>query len=217
MIPVAALRIRTCVRGVSTGGARITTTTETPMSLYRKRYRVKPVRLVDWDYRRAGWYFVTICTKDHYPWFGQIDAGEMSHSAIGAIAHRYLLDIPLHTNNAAIDIVQVMPDHLHAIIVIEEVPVIEPGVQALCSQSSPPDNCTSPMSAISPGAGSLSTIVRSYKSAVTRWCRRHGHHDFAWKARFHDHIIRDERALEHIRDYIRNNPANWDPTRKGRG
>ena len=65
------------------------------------------------------------------------------------------------------------------------------------------------MSAISPKAGSLSAIVRSYKSAVTCWAGLNGYDSFAWQARFHDHIIRDEAELNRIRRYIHDNPLNW--------
>ncbi len=60
-----------------------------------------------------------------------------------------------------------------------------------------------------PKAGSLSAIVRSYKSAVTRWAGLNGYDSFAWQARFHDHIIRDEPELNRIRRYIQDNPLKW--------
>jgi REP element-mobilizing transposase RayT len=58
------------------------------------------------------------------------------------------------------------------------------------------------------GKNTLSSIVGSYKSAVTKHAHRLKY-DFAWQSRFHDHIIRDERSYENIRNYIINNPANW--------
>jgi hypothetical protein len=65
------------------------------------------------------------------------------------------------------------------------------------------------MSAISPNPGSISTIVRSYKSAVTQWARRNGCPDFAWQPRFYDRIVRNRRALRRIRRYIVANPTRW--------
>ena len=69
----------------------------------------------------------------------------------------------------------------------------------------PTDNSKS---AISPKSNSISTIMRSYKSAVTKHAHRLGY-DFEWQARFHDHIIRDERAYGKIANYIRANVSNW--------
>ena len=66
------------------------------------------------------------------------------------------------------------------------------------------------MSRISPQPGSLATIIRSYKSAVTRWCRHNGYSEFAWQSRFYDHIIRDEESLHILRLYILNNPSKWE-------
>ena len=63
---------------------------------------------------------------------------------------------------------------------------------------------------VPPGPGSLGAIVRSYKSAVTRWYRMNGYASFAWQPRFYDHVIRDEAALQNIRRYILDNPAKWE-------
>ena len=65
------------------------------------------------------------------------------------------------------------------------------------------------MGEISPKSGSIPTIIRSYKSAVTKICNQQNL-DFKWQPRFHDSIIRDERALNGIRYYIKiTNPEKW--------
>jgi hypothetical protein len=64
------------------------------------------------------------------------------------------------------------------------------------------------MAAISPKSGTISTIIRSFKSVVSK----NGHlihADFNWQPRFHDHIIRDAQSFERIQNYIANNPLNW--------
>lgn len=65
------------------------------------------------------------------------------------------------------------------------------------------------MATISPKSGSVSTIIRSYKSAVSKHAHRMGF-DFAWQTRFHDHIIRDGESFQRIQSYIRENPMKWD-------
>jgi len=60
-------------------------------------------------------------------------------------------------------------------------------------------------SSISPSYGSLATIIRSYKSAVTNRARCI-EPSFAWQSKFHDHIIRTNAGLSRIRTYIKNNP-----------
>ena len=55
---------------------------------------------------------------------------------------------------------------------------------------------------------SLSTIIRSYKSAVSK-SAHDACFDFGWQSRFHDHIIRNNESLLRIEQYIINNPAQW--------
>jgi len=68
------------------------------------------------------------------------------------------------------------------------------------------------MSDISPKSHSISTIIRSYKSAVTKHANRLNL-KCKWQTRFHDHIIRNEESFDRISNYIINNPANWDKDR----
>ncbi len=60
-----------------------------------------------------------------------------------------------------------------------------------------------------PGKNSISTIVGSYKSAVSKHAYRLGF-EFEWQTRFHDRIIRDEQAFLNISNYIINNPKKWE-------
>ena len=59
------------------------------------------------------------------------------------------------------------------------------------------------------GKNSISSIVGSYKSAVTKHARRLGF-DFFWQSRFWDNIIQDEKAYQKISNYIIHNPTNWE-------
>ena len=79
-------------------------------------------------------------------------------------------------------------------------------VQTLHATSLPPKNET--MANISPKSNSIATIIRSYKSAVTKHANRLKLQN-GWQTRFHDHIIRNELEYQQITDYIINNPAKW--------
>ncbi len=59
------------------------------------------------------------------------------------------------------------------------------------------------------GKNTLSSIVGSYKSAVSKHIHRLGY-EFHWQSRFHDHVIRDEETYYKIKNYIQNNPSKWD-------
>ncbi|MGB3849892.1 MAG: hypothetical protein WA958_07980 [Tunicatimonas sp.] len=54
----------------------------------------------------------------------------------------------------------------------------------------------------------MASIIRGFKIGVTKNARLIDP-DFAWQPRFHDHIIRDERAFHRISNYIQTNPARW--------
>lgn len=103
--------------------------------------------------------------------------------------------IPHHFAHADVDHFVVMPNHVHGIIVIHH-----------SSETFTPEQFGKPVSA------SISTIVRSYKSIVTREINklRQSQGNRVWQSRFHDHIIRSETALNKIREYVLYNPALWE-------
>jgi putative transposase len=57
--------------------------------------------------------------------------------------------------------------------------------------------------------GSISSIIRSYKAAVTRLCGQGGLKRFRWQRNYYEHIIRDGDDLDRIRAYIAGNPDKW--------
>ena len=63
-----------------------------------------------------------------------------------------------------------------------------------------------------PVSGSLSTIVRAVKSASTKQINklRNSPGQELWQRNYYEHIIRDEKDLNRIRKYIKNNPAKWE-------
>jgi hypothetical protein len=58
------------------------------------------------------------------------------------------------------------------------------------------------------GKNTISSIVGSYKSIVTKTSRQ-THSDFGWQSRFHDHIIRNSKSFDIIQNYIFENPLKW--------
>lgn len=177
--------------------------------MFRNTYRVPSARLSGRNYALPGLYFVTICTKNRIPWFGDIHDQTMHLSDVGRIAHTYWNDIPTHFPFIRLDRFVIMPDHVHGIIVIGETsktntvriykpdPVETPYGASLQRQTWQP-SC-------------LGVIVNQFKSAVTRSCRKNGNNDFAWQPRFHDHIIHSNHERNRIAQYIMNNPAQWKP------
>jgi putative transposase len=60
-----------------------------------------------------------------------------------------------------------------------------------------------------PGKFSISTVIGSFKSSVTKTAKR-VNHQFGWQSGFHDRIIRNEIILNKVRNYIIENPARWE-------
>ncbi|MBI3787299.1 MAG: hypothetical protein HY276_03490 [Ignavibacteriales bacterium] len=64
-------------------------------------------------------------------------------------------------------------------------------------------------SQISPTKKTLGVIIRTYKAAVTTWCRNNSYGWFQWQRNYHDHVIRNEKSLNNFRRYIATNPQQW--------
>ncbi len=173
------------------------------MTLFRNKYRIETTRLRDWDYAAGGWYYVTVCTENKRCYFGRVVDAQVDLSLLGKYAEACWQSIPLHHKNVTLDEFIVMPNHVHGIIVIDA-PGCMPPLRRKGERRIP-----KPLSAVSPKSSSLAAIMRSYKSAVTTWAHEQGF-KFDWHPRFHDRIIRGKNSLENIRQYIRDNPANWE-------
>jgi len=171
------------------------------MALYQEKHRVASTRLKGWDYRSRGWYFVTLCAQNHACVFGEIVEGEVQPSRLGLILESELRLLPTHYDKVEVDAQVVMPNHMHAIVVIEGEQCFSPRARMM-----PDENAGSGF--ISPKAGSLSALVRCYKSGVTRRCHELGL-NIACQSRFHDDLLRGDKVIAAVREYIRNNPVNW--------
>jgi REP element-mobilizing transposase RayT len=163
------------------------------------------------DYSLPGKYFVTICTTGTKEWFGTVIIGKMYLSEFGYIASQIWYEIPVHFPFIDLDAFVVMPNHIHGIIVINRF-IGTPIVGALHATPLPPDDATNllneTMSSISPKSGSLSVVVRSYKSAVTKHVHKSDSH-FSWEHGFYDTIICTTGQLKRIRKYVLENPQYW--------
>jgi len=181
---------------------------------FKDIYRIESARLKNWDYRSNAAYFVTICTVKREHFFGEINDRVMCLSDIGIIADNFCREIPNHFQFVTVDEFVIMPNHVHCIIVIDR-PTIESvlvetlvPVETLHATSLQEPISVKSSMPVSPKPGSLSTIIRSYKSIVTKHARRI-RFDFAWQTRFYDHVIRDDESFDNICNYIKNNPINW--------
>ncbi|WP_192822358.1 transposase [Rufibacter sp. LB8] len=176
---------------------------------FLNKYRVPSARLQDWDYGWNAAYFVTLCTKNREHFFGEISDNRMHLSEIGILAKSFWNEIPVHFPFVEVDAFVVMPNHVHGIIIIDKKESETPVETRHCLVSTQARNAIGKSRFQNQGTNTLSSIIGSYKSAVTKQARKI-HADFSWQARFHDHIIRDKNSFQHISEYILHNPETWE-------
>lgn len=184
------------------------------MALYQNKYRIEPARLKDWDYSTPWWYYVTINTKNHKEYFGEVLNNNMVLNVLGKIVENCWLDIPKHYPNVELDNYVVMPNHIHGIIILNESSVetchgksLLHGKSLHHGKSLLPDHVSKYGKPIK---NSLPMVINHFKGAIKRWCNQNGYNQFAWQARYYDRIIRNEKELFHIRKYIINNILKWE-------
>ncbi len=165
----------------------------------------KNIRLPNYDYSQAGYYFVAICTKDRMNYFGEIINGEMELNDAGEIVEKCIKEIPEHFPYSDVDYYCIMPNHIHAIIIISDTSIGNTyvGNTHACSL---PSVCTEPRD-----KQLLPIIVGSFKSAASKLIHRlEGNLFFKWQKSYYEHVIRNEKELFEIRKYIELNPLNWE-------
>ena len=169
------------------------------------------MRLPAYDYTQAGAYFVTIVTYQRELLFDD--------PVLRRVVDSLWQAIPLHFPAVALDEYVVMPNHLHGILWIMD----ENRRGEALAQDVPPrgnlataDTSTgieslpnaSPLHVI---PGSLGAVIGNFKSITTRRINqiRHSPGGAIWQRNFYDRVVRHERELDAVRQYIRDNPANW--------
>ncbi len=143
------------------------------------KYKNDSLRAKWWDYSKAGTYFITICTKDRKPFFGEILNGKVELNEIGKIAYaewlktfdlRSQMKVELHN-------FIVMPDHFHALITI--------GITEFNESDTFFDEFGNLRNnQFKSQSNNLGSIVRGFKSAVTMKCKLEGF-EFCWQSRYH--------------------------------
>jgi len=181
-------------------------------------------RLPEYDYSNPAWYYVTICTHKHIHHFGEVKNGKMILNEIGEITKRFLEEISSHYSNVELDEFIVMPNHIHAIIIINDVGVDHHRPRTNDNNNAGDENTG--VENIRPAINdinnvgvedirplrrtNLSNVIKGFKIGVTKWCKNNNIANFKWQRSFYDRIIRNEKELFHNRDYIEQNPLRWE-------
>lgn len=181
----------------------------------------KSIRLKGYDYSFPGFYFVTVCTKNRFEWFGSVKNGEMILNEYGNIARDCWLDLPDHYANCKLDEFVIMPNHAHGIIIITDrrersvtVPPDNNGViQHTDATKQSPDGDRNGLKPF-PTKHGLSEFMRAFKTFSSKNINKiqpqYITDTFQWQKSFHDRIIRNDDELNRIRQYIATNPVRWE-------
>ena len=145
------------------------------------KYRIQSSRAT-WHHYDGGVYFVTICTRNHIHYFGEISDGQMRLSSMGEIVCANIMDIPFHVSNVDIPLYAVMPNHVHLVVAI---------------------------SGVEKGTTTLGSVIRGFKAGVTKQAKEN-HFSFQWQSRYYDRIVRSQEELNRIGEYITNNVVKLD-------
>ncbi len=178
------------------------------------------IRLKGYDYSRAGLYFITVCAKDKQHLFGSVPNAEMVLNIFGQIANDHWAKLPERFSNMELDVFQIMPNHMHAIILLTDYQVGAGLAPALDDGQTARDNGdragTSPAPTGPTTSNAIGNIVGAYKSLVANECleifkQNHPGEIMGkiWQRNYHEHIIRTDAAYNNIRNYILCNPSNW--------
>ena len=170
------------------------------------RHHRRSIRLKGYDYTQTGAYFVTICAYQWECLFGDVRDGEMVLSEYGRIVQETWDDLPNHYPHVELDAWVVMPNHVHGIIVLApDVDVVGAGPVGAGLRPAPTAGKPSPR------RHDLPEIVRALKSFSARRINqlRHSPGVPVWQRNYYEHVIRTERALQAIRQYILDNPIRW--------
>ena len=168
----------------------------------------RSIRLKGYDYAQAGLYFITICCQDRICRFGNVVNGEMKLNEFGIVAFNEWVKLSEHFSNFELDVFQIMPNHIHGIISLNDPPVGAGFTPA-------PNQCnTANIGATARVAPTVGYIVGAYKSLVANGCldiykSKNETMGKLWQRNYYEHIIRNEQSYQTISEYIINNPVKW--------
>ena len=144
------------------------------------------IRLPHFDYASQGAYFVTIVAANRQCVFGEVIGGQLQATTLGRIVQEEWLATAAVRPGVKLEAFVLMQNHVHGIIGL-------------------------PASKITDASGSLATVVRGFKAAVTKRHRLNVSDPDAtvWQRNYYEHIIRDEKDWNAIHAYIAGNPCRW--------
>jgi len=162
----------------------------------------RSVRLPGFDYSNIGMYFVTICASERRCIFGRVHANSVALTPLGEIIKSCWIEIPRHFTRVKIESYAVMPNHVHGILTVH---------LKLPNANRSGGTMEAAEAFGKPTAGSLPTIIRSFKAATSKRARESGlvSGEPIWQKGYYEHAVRNTKEYVEITNYILLNPARW--------
>ena len=164
--------------------------------------RRRSIRLQNYDYSKAGAYYITVCTRNRKLLFGDVVQGQMKINEVGRIVQNVWDSLPQFYEDIELDAFIIMPNHLHGIIVIRsavgaihESPLQQDALRVRDRRRMLRSNM---IGRFKMGSAKNINLVRKTSALAV------------WQRNYYEHIIRDEASLDRIRQYIADNPAQWE-------
>jgi putative transposase len=170
------------------------------------KYHRRSIRLREYDYSWAGWYYVTVCSHKRECVFGEVKGDKVVLAMPGEILVKHWDDLPNHYP-IELDSYVVMPNHLHGIIIIKDQSV------GAIHVNDPAKGGESPLQEriIQRRKMLLPKIIGRFKMETAKEINllRKTRGVPVWQRNYHEHVIRNDADLHRIRTYIQNNPLQW--------
>ena len=165
------------------------------MSYDPRIHRRRSIRLKGYDYSQAGAYFVTVVVRDRSCLFGSVVDGAIQLNDTGRLVRDSWEWLAVRYPYVTLDEYVVMPNHLHGIVVIAD-----PGRGGSRTALAPIHRKP------------LGRMIGAFKTVSTKRSNRHrGTAGVSiWQRNYYEHVVRDYDELANIREYIVNNPIQWE-------
>jgi len=189
------------------------------------KHHRRSIRLKGYDYSGFGAYFVTVCTHNRECLFGDIVNGKITLNDAVRMVETVWGELPVQFPDMKLDEFIIMPNHFHGIIVLSSPRRSESCIRPCSDAQKKGDHKDRPYGKlpnkfVRPHGTlpkTLGRIFQAFKSITTHeyvnGVKRTGWLPFSgkfWQRNYYEHIIRNEKELNQIRQYIIDNPLNWE-------
>ena len=165
----------------------------------------RSIRLKEYDYSMPGAYFLTMVTYQRKLLFGNINGEKVLLNKVGKIVERHWKNTENIRPNISLDEFIIMPNHVHGIIFISEIAKEAPNTRRGVLPYAPVNKIRSP-------SQTIGSIIRGLKGTTAKQINimRGTRGQPVWQRNYYERVIRNERELIKIREYIHFNPMKWE-------